>query len=400
MKVSGIICEYNPFHNGHLHHIKETRKNGATHIVAVMSGNFVQRGDVAVMDKLERARLAVKSGADLVIELPVQFCLSSAENYAMGAVHLLNALGSVDELSFGSECGDIEKLSSAMEIADKIKADNADEILRIMKMGYSYPRAVSSVIKGIAPEVEEIVSGPNNTLAIEYLRALKKTSSKIRPYTIKRESVEHDAAFPRGEFASASWIREKLAEQRFSPVITRYMPEIWAEAVSQAKREGKLASIDNLERVLLYKLRSSSLEEIANVYDVAQGLEHRIYDSRMSGSIEELLFNVKNKRYTMARIKRILLSLLIGVTKEDMKKLPPYGRILAFNFRGTDILGMAKKKAVIPFDTSIKKLESISPEAKRFAELEIMATDLFGLALDSLGSAESDYRAKISIDME
>ena len=114
MKISGIICEYNPFHNGHLHHINETRKNGATHIVAVMSGNFVQRGDVAIMDKLERARLALRSGVDLVIELPVQYCLSSAQNYAAGAVWLLDSLGAVEELSFGSECGDIEKLSKAL----------------------------------------------------------------------------------------------------------------------------------------------------------------------------------------------------------------------------------------------------------------------------------------------
>jgi len=401
MKISGIICEYNPFHNGHLHHIRETRKNGATHIVAVMSGNFVQRGDVAVMDKLERANLAVKSGADLVIELPVQYCLSSAENYAMGAVHLLNALGCVDELSFGSECGDIEKLIKAADISDRIKSEKADEILRIMKMGYTYPRALSSVIKGIDPEVSEIVSGPNNTLAIEYLRALKKTSSKMVPFTVKRESVEHDSPYPNGEFASASWIREKLSTDSLSVASAiRYMPEIWVEAITRAKREGKLASLDNLERVMIYKLRSSSPAEVANVYDVAQGLEHRIYEARNSGSLDELLFNVKNKRYTMARVKRILLSLLVGITKEDMKVLPPYGRILAINFRGTDILGMAKKNATIPFDTSIKKLGGMSPAAKRFANLEIQASDLFGLALSTLGSAESDYRAKISIDME
>lgn len=401
MKVSGIICEYNPFHNGHLHHIRETRKNGATHIVAVMSGNFVQRGDVAVMDKLERANLAVKSGADLVIELPVQYCLSSAENYAMGAVHLLNSLGCVNELSFGSECGDITKLIKAAEISEKIKSEKSDEILRIMKMGYTYPRALSSVIKGIDPEVSEIVSSPNNTLAIEYLRSLKKTSSKMVPFTVKRESVEHDSPYPSGEFASASWIRERLSTNSLSVAAAiRYMPEVWVEALTRAKREGKLASLENLERVMLYKLRSSSPAEIANVYDVAQGLEHRIYDARNSGSLDELLFNVKNKRYTMARVKRILLSLLVGITKEDMKVLPPYGRILAINFRGTDILGMAKKNASIPFDTSIKKLGGMSPAAKRFADLEIQASDLFGLALSTLGSAESDYRAKISIDME
>ena len=165
MKVSGIICEYNPFHNGHLYHIRRTRENGATHIVAVMSGNFVQRGDTAVMDKLERARLAVRSGADLVIELPVQYSLASAENFASGAVHLLDALGAVDELSFGSECGDTEKLRRAMETVDLAAVTRADEIRSIMEKGYTYPRALNSVVNGYDPEAAAIIAEPNNTLA-------------------------------------------------------------------------------------------------------------------------------------------------------------------------------------------------------------------------------------------
>ena len=174
MKISGIICEYNPFHNGHLYHIRETKKNGATHIVAVMSGNFVQRGDTAIMDKLERARLAVRSGADLVIELPVQYCLSSAENFASGAVWLLNSLGAVEELSFGSECGDIEMLQKALDAVELTAMTHSDEIRSIMEKGYTYPRALTSVINGTAPDMAEIVAEPNNLLAIEYMRALKK----------------------------------------------------------------------------------------------------------------------------------------------------------------------------------------------------------------------------------
>ena len=158
MKISGIICEYNPFHNGHLYHIRETRKNGATHIVAVMSGNFVQRGDVAIMDKLERAKLAVRSGADLVLELPVQYCLSSAENFATGAVYLLNSLGVVDEISFGSECGDVDELRKALDTTEITERVHAEEIHAIMEKGYTYPRALASVINGIDPEVAEIAA--------------------------------------------------------------------------------------------------------------------------------------------------------------------------------------------------------------------------------------------------
>ncbi|MCR5599394.1 MAG: nucleotidyltransferase [Ruminococcus sp.] len=397
MKVSGIICEYNPFHNGHLYHIRETRKNGATHIVAVMSGSFVQRGDTAVMDKLERARLAVRSGADLVIELPVQYCLSSAENFASGAVYLLNALGAVDELSFGSECGDTQKLQKAMETVGVTAMSHADEIKGIMEKGYTYPRALSSVVNGIDPEAASIISEPNNLLAIEYLRALKRFGSSIEPFTVKRVSAEHDSGRTENGFASASYIRERI-EKRAN--VNEFTTAEWAEAIKSAISRGEIASLSRLERVILYKLRSSSVEEISQIYDVGQGLEHRIYGARMAGSLDELLFTVKTKRYTMARIRRIMLSLLIGITKEDMKKLPSYGRILAFNERGREILARAKDSTKIPFASSIAKLSQLGSAAERFAELEIRASDIYGLALETVTSAQKDYRAKIMIDME
>lgn len=400
MKISGIICEYNPFHNGHLYHIEQTRKNGATHIVAVMSGNFVQRGDTAVMDKLERARLAVRSGADLVIELPVQYCLSSAENFASGAVYLLDSLGVVEELSFGSECGDADKLTKAMDTVEITAMTHADEIRSIMEKGYTYPRALSSVINGIDPEAAEIISEPNNLLAIEYMRALKKFTSGMAPFTVKRVSTSHDSGTAEGGYASASFIREKLATEKSASAISAYTTDIWAEAIAEAGRKGELASLSRLERVLLYKLRSTSADEIASISDVGQGLEHRIYGARMSGSLDELLFTVKTKRYTMARIRRIMLALLIGITKEDMKSLPPYGRILAFNERGKEILAQAKGAAKIPYAASIAKLSQINETAERFAELEIRASDVYGLALETVTSAQKDYRAKIMIDME
>ena len=397
MKVSGIVCEYNPFHNGHLYHIRRTRENGATHVVAVMSGNFVQRGDVAVIDKLERARLAVRSGADLVIELPVQYCLASAENFASGAVYLLDSLGAVDELSFGSECGDTEKLLKAMETVDNAALTHAEEIRSIMEKGYTYPRALNSVVNGYDEEAAAIIAEPNNTLAVEYLRALKKFGSHMKPFTVKRINAPHDCGETENGFASASNIRDMIG--RGAPVDEFMTPE-WAEAVKTAVSKGEIASLNRLERVMLYKLRSSTIEEIEQICDVGQGLEHRIYGARMAGSIDELLFTVKTKRYTMARIRRIMLDLLIGVTKEDMKQLPPYGRILAFNERGREVLARAKDKAKIPFASSIAKLSQLSDTAERFAELEIRASDIYGLALETVTSAEKDYRAKIMIDME
>ncbi|MCQ2490718.1 MAG: nucleotidyltransferase [Ruminococcus sp.] len=400
MKISGLICEYNPFHNGHLYHINETRKNGATHIVSVMSGSFVQRGDTAIIDKLRRARLAVRSGVDLVIELPVQFSLSSAENFAAGAVWLLNSLGVVDELSFGSECGDIEKLSEALERIDEIAGSRKAEIQDIMEKGYTYPRALSSVLNGVYPEAAAVVSEPNNTLAIEYLHALKTFHSPMKPFTVRREGAAHDADTDDGGYASASYIRGKILEGADRSELADIMPELWAEAVSEAAESGGIAKLECLERVMLYKLRMSSVEEIAQISDVAQGLENRIYGARMAGSLDELLCLVKTKRYTMARIRRILLSLIIGITREDMTHMPPYGRILAFNEKGREILAAAKGRAAIPYGSSPAKLSQKNSVTRRFAELEERASDIYGLALDTVTSAADDYRAKIAIDLE
>ena len=400
MKISGMVCEYNPFHNGHLHHIMETRKNGATHIVAVMSGNFVQRGDVAIMDKHTRAKLAVRSGVDLVIELPVQFCLSSAENFAAGAIYLLNSLGAVEELSFGSECGDVGLLLKALDTVEMTAVSKASVIRSIMEKGYTFPKALNSVINGTDPEIAYLITQPNNMLAIEYLRALKKLASPIEPFTVARKSAQHDSSQPVDGFASASFIRENIMKRSGGFRIDRYTPKLWADTIKNDISAGRTASLKNLERVILYKLRNTSPQEIASVNDVGQGLEYRIFNSRNASSFEELIYTVKTKRYTMARIKRIMLSLLIGIHKEDMNCMPPYGRILAFNDRGREILAYAKNYASIPYAASIAKLSHLSETAGKFAELEEKASDVYGLALDAIGSAQDDIRAKIMLDME
>ncbi|MBQ3855234.1 MAG: nucleotidyltransferase family protein, partial [Ruminococcus sp.] len=227
MKVSGIICEYNPFHNGHLYHIEQTRKNGATHIVCVMSGNFVQRGDTAIMDKLERARLAVKCGADLVVELPVAFSLAPAESFATGAVWLLKSLGVVDELSFGSETGDVLALQKALSATEEASKYMVDEIVSIMDRGYTYPRALASVVDSIDENAGKILASPNNLLAVEYLKALKKFGSPMTPFTIKRSGADHDSPEASGGFMSASSVRERILEGKGG--YGAYVPDVWAQ---------------------------------------------------------------------------------------------------------------------------------------------------------------------------
>ncbi|MBR6580323.1 MAG: nucleotidyltransferase [Ruminococcus sp.] len=384
MKISGIVCEYNPFHNGHRYHIEETRKNGATHIIAVMSGNFVQRGDIAVLDKFTRAEIAVKSGADLVIELPVQYSLAPAELFARGAVHLLHSLGVVDEISFGSECGDISKLISTAEAMAEIA--ESQKIREYTEMGYTYAKAVSAVLGEINPEAAKITAEPNNILGVEYIKAIRRFSSNMQPFTVKRAGAAHDSGDTCESFASASYIRGHMAES------AAFLPEISAKAI-----EGDTAEIHRLERVILYRLRTASLEEIKNTSDCADGLAERIYSARNAISLDEFFEKVKTKRFTMARIRRIILSLLIGIKSTDMKNLPPYIRILALNKRGREILSAAKGKKRIPFDTSIAKLSRINTLSERFAELEAAASDIYGLAFENIRPAQREYHAKIKI---
>lgn len=381
MKVSGIVCEYNPFHNGHAYHINETRRNGATHIVCVMSGNFVQRGDVAVLDKFTRAEIAVRSGVDLVIELPVVYCLSSAEIFARGAVYLLENLGCVDEISFGSECGDIDRLLHAINIADGISRTEAVRMFR--KYGYSSPRAVSEILRQTDSETADLISEPNNILALEYLRALKYLKSDIKPFTVKRSGASHDSTETSSDIASASYIREHIQSAG------KFAPEISAEAL----RYGT-ADLKYLERAILYKVRNATEDDLISEIPDGNGLMERIYGNSAQ-SLDELFNSVKSKNCTMAKVRRVILSILIGTTK--VKGFPPYARVLAFNGRGKEILSLTKKTKKIPVGTSLAKLGRLNADAYLFAELEARATDIYSLAWEKIQPTQQDYRKKMEI---
>lgn len=392
MKISGIICEYNPFHNGHMYHIQKTRENGATHIVAVMSGNFVQRGDVAIIDKFERAKAAVRCGADLVIELPVAYALSGAEGFARGAMYILNSMGCIDEVSFGSESGDMNKILSAVQAS--LAFENTTELRTLMESGVTYPAAIQQLAtQKYGRQVGDIFEGANNLLAIEYIKATSYLNSKITPFTIARKNAGHDQPDIICNFASASFIRQNVKENAYSDL----MPEPMYEALSLAVKEGRTANVANLEKAILYKMRMMSPIELRNVPDVAQGLEHRIYEARTASTVAEMMNAIKTKRYTMSRIRRILMNCLLGITKDDTTTPPLYGRILAINERGTDILNIAKGKSRIPLATSLAKLSEINAVTRRCAELEALSTDIYGVAMDKVQPVELDYRTKVGI---
>lgn len=391
MKVSGIVCEYNPMHNGHVHHIRKTRENGASHILCVMSGNFVQRGETAVTDKFSRADTAIKNGADLVIEIPTVFCLSSAEFYARGAVAIMHLLGGIDEISFGSECGNINILKRAADAVTHIPPEVLGQKLR---SGKSYPAAVSAVVsEQYGQELAEIISDPNNILAIEYLKALSFLDSDIKPFTITRHAVSHDGDDIKNGFASASLIRRMLRQGKS---IEGLVPQTVSEKIHEAAENGRISEVNALEKIILYKLRLSGTDELSAIPDVGQGLEFRLKQYDSVGSVGELLESVKTKRYTMARLRRILMNMIIGVTENDWKTLPPYARILAINERGREILSRCKESE-IPFGTSLSSLSKTSENAARFAQLEAAASDIFGLTQNNTGSRSDDFRADIRI---
>ena len=394
MKISGIICEYNPFHNGHLYHIEQTRKHGATHIVAVMSGNFVQRGDVAVIDKIERAKIAVRCGADLVVELPVAYCLSAAEVYARGAMYILKGMGCVQELSFGSECGNIEKLAEAVKAS--YACARRPELEELMKLGNSYPKALQILVRqNFGDEIGAIFSHPNNTLAVEYLKAMIAVKLKLQPFTVKRHEA-HDSGEASGNVASASLIRQLLENQ--TDDFDDYVPTDCANMLSSCAAFGKTARFENLERILLYKLRTATAEELTALPEVGHGLENKILAARNETSLESMLFSMKSKRYPMARLRRILLNLLIGIKPSDTENPPPYGRILALSERGRDILGAIKQAGnAIPYSTSLSKLAELNDACRACAQLEARATAIYGLAQRAIGSADADYKAMIGM---
>lgn len=400
MKTYGIICEYNPFHNGHIYQIEETRKQGATHIVAIMSGNYVQRGDVAMIDKFARAKSAVANGVDLIIEMPVVYSLSSANFFARAGVMMLGALGCVDGISFGSECGDMELLKNAAMAS--INASKPEKIKPLVEQGMSFPQAIQQAIAlEYGPIIASVFDSPNNTLAVEYLKAIKLLNLEFETYTVKRKGAEHDSPSPSEGIASASLIRQMIED---GEDISPYVPKETADLAKEYEEKELLAYFDNLERELLYVLRSMIPPTIAECPDVDPGLANFIFRAGIDArSIDEFLEITGTKRYTAAKIRRVLLNLYIGTKASDLMIMPPYGRILAFNEKGSEILKAAKEKSeenklAIPFDTSLKDIIELKrPPISRFADISNRATNLYGLASRTVRPCAEDFTAKIEI---
>lgn len=397
MKVSAIICEYNPLHNGHVYHIQETRRKGATHIVCLLSSSFVQRGDVALLNKFDRAQLAVKAGADLVLELPTPFSCAAAETYASGAVSLLNQLGIVDELSFGCSTGDPESMALLTEASLSTTQIYGDRIQERMKQGDSYPAAVWEIVRQrYGTQVAEKMSDSNNLLAIEYMKAIKRQKAAFSALTVQRICVMHDSNQTNGHFASASFIRQSLMNDDFS--CTDFMPDFTARMLAERITEGRTATVKQLERAALYCMRTISEQELLALPDMNEPLARRFLAARNANTLDDMLAQVKTKCYTMSRIRRIVMCALLGIRKEILLLQPPYARVLAFNERGRELMGMAQKKSHIPIHTSLAKLRESGRAAEVFVGLEERASHVYGLAQHTISSAEEDFRARIILE--
>lgn len=359
MNIMGIICEYNPFHKGHEYQLKTHKKElKADGVVCLMSGNFVQRGAPSIFDKWERAKTAVLNGADLVLELPVVYASQSAMRFSFGAVSLLDALGCVNYLSFGSECGDLEKITKTCDLVFSEEFKNL--VSCEMKSGLSYPAARSEVLKKQFPDFDdELLSRPNNILALEYVNSLKTLKSKIKPKTIKRNF----------DFISASEIRDKLEK---GEDILSFVPY---------ESKGKPYDKNAFDNIVSYHFRCETAESLRNIADVAEGLENRfIKFANSTFGASELSEAVKTKRYTKTRIDRIIINSLLGIADRDTEILPQYARVLAFNDTGTKIINEINKNSKIPVITKVRDwIENDNADLVRMLKKDILATDIYSL---------------------
>lgn len=418
-KVLGIIAEYNPFHNGHLYHLEASKKlTDADYTVAIISGNFTQRGSTSIVDKWSKTKMALENGIDLVIELPVLYSISSAENFADGAIKILNSLGIVNYLSFGSETSDISVLSNIANILCSEPEEYKNLLSIELSKGLSFPKARENALldyiknsDDIVPEnriidfemYSKVLSSPNNILGIEYLKALKKYKSSIKPVCISRFKAEYNSSNFSENIASATAIRELIKNKNFDAIKTVIPLEAYLILMNCINSGCIVPDLNYFEKEIIYTLRKMSIEEIANIPDVSEGLEFSIKKAANScNNINEFLDIVKSKRYTITRLQRILLYALLGISKEDMqlsKKVEkPYIRVLGFNDNGKKLVSeIATKNPELKLITSVKKFvdSNSNKDLQIIFDKDVLATDVYSLAFENNSLANLDFKNSV-----
>lgn len=403
-RVIGVVAEYNPFHNGHYYHLQATKEiTGAEYCVAVISGNFTQRGDTSIVNKWAKAYMAICGGADLVIELPTVYSISSAENFASGAVKILDNLKVVNAISFGAEANDFATLNNIANVLYEEPKAYTNILSHELKKGISYPAARENALMMYLNDIKRYantLSSPNNILAIEYLKALKIQKSKLEPIMIKRKKVYYDDNKIVDDFASATAIRKLLQDGEYAN-LRKVIPRSSYTIIGQESRKGGMVlSLSKYEKEIIYTLRKMTVEEIAELPDVSEGLQFAIKNAaNEANNLKDLISNIKSKRYTQTRIQRILLYALLGIDKklmENSRKVVPYVRVLGFTQKGKSLLSeISRRNPKLNIITSLKKyMDQNQNKNKVLAEMlekDIFATDVYTLGYIGESKANLDF---------
>jgi predicted nucleotidyltransferase len=380
MKTAGIIAEYNPFHRGHAYQIAQTRRElgEETGILCVMSGNWVQRGECALTDKWTRAGLAIQGGADLVLELPTPWAMSTAETFARGAVELLEGTGVVETLSFGSESGEAGRLKQVAACLDSPAYRAA--LPRFLGEGRAFAACRQAAVGELLGEtLSEVLASPNDNLGVEYLRSLNSFNSGIQPLAILRRGTGHHGGEREPGFAPAKKIRTLLQAGDWAEAES-FLPQ----GESEALQSGQLARLDLCQRAILARLRTMRAEDWVALPDsgAGEGLPERM--ARVAGqavSLEECYALAKTKRYSHARLRRLVISAFLGLRAEEIPEHPCYLRVLGCNTRGRQLLREMGQKSRLPILTKPAHARRLEGEGRRLFELEARCTDLFTLCL-------------------
>ena len=384
MSCVGIIAEFNPLHTGHKRIIDYAHTLGDT-VVCVISGNFVQRGDVAVISKQQRAKFALLCGADIVAEMPVLWSMSTAQNFALAGVWQLYNLG-CDKIIFGSECGDINPLKSAAEV---LSSDGFfDRVTQKAKSGITFAVAREQAAAEMGVDFT-LLRGANNNLGIEYILAAKKLNLPIEFHTIKRLGAGHDSHELDDGFVSSSFIRQELLKGNIG-YTERFMPR----EIRGIIQPEHIADIKRLENAILCALRTKTADELKTLPDISEGLHNKIYFSaRVATSLSELYNMIKTKRYTLARIRRLVLAAFLGFDNQFFMTTPPYVRVLGFSNNGLSHL--KSPQGLIPVVTRAAQIKELDTDAQKIFDIECRATDIYSLSLCKPLQCGSEQKMKL-----